>query len=102
MTDHRTIHTTHGEAFQEHCQSRIVREEKRSFTKCKRGALAPITEEPVPKKRVSAHTEPLSIVASVIGIEGNFHCRNLQFLCTFAWNVKRMSKPVPDSLNGET
>ena len=97
MTGHGTIHTTHGEAFQEHCPSSIVRDETRSLTRSKRRALAPITEEPVPQNRVSAHTEPppLSTGTSVIGIEGNLHCRNLHLLWTFARIVNNNEQTFP-------
>eukprot|EP00794_Sanderia_malayensis_P002234 gene2234-2545_t len=62
-----------------------------------RRALAPITEKPVPQKRVSAHTEPppLSTGTSVIGIEGNLHCRNLHLLWTFARNVNNNEQTCP-------
>ena len=75
MTGHGKISTTHGEAFQKHCPSSIVRDETLSLTRSKRRALASITAELVPPMRVSAHTEPppLSTGTSVMSFEGNLH-----------------------------
>ena len=86
-TGHGTIHTTHGEAFQESSSSSVHREEKPCIPRSKRRALAPQQTEHCLQKKIIAHKEPILLQEGNRPLypERSHTCKDLHLL----WSVAR-------------